>query len=139
MNLPILAITVGTIAQYVFSAMWYMPLFGKQWGTIHGFDQVTPEMQKDMQRSMMPLLVGQFVVTAITSVVFGVLVYLVGDEVSLYLLALLVWVGLVLPTQISDVLFGGTNPHYIVRKIAIMAGASLFSLLILAAVFDALT
>ncbi len=99
MNLPIFAITVGTIAQYVFSAMWYMPLFGKQWGVIHGFDQVTPEMQKDMQRSMMPLLVGQFVVTAITSVVFGVLVYLVGDKVSLYLLALLVWVGLVLPTH----------------------------------------
>ena len=100
MNLPIFAITVGTIAQYVFSAMWYMPLFGKQWGVIHGFDQVTPEMQKDMQRSMMPLLVGQFVVTAITSVVFGVLVYLVGDKVSLYLLALLVWVGLVLPTHL---------------------------------------
>ncbi|QQS18647.1 DUF1761 domain-containing protein [Candidatus Saccharibacteria bacterium] len=32
------AVLVAAVAQFAVGAIWYMPLFGKLWGKIHGFD-----------------------------------------------------------------------------------------------------
>ena len=45
-----MAILVATVGQFIFGAIWYMPVFGKLWGKIHGFDQVPPEKQKEMMK-----------------------------------------------------------------------------------------
>jgi hypothetical protein len=47
---------------------------------------------------------------------------------NLYVLAVVVWIGFVVPTQVSGVIFGGTDAKWIFPKIAIQAGGSLLCL-----------
>lgn len=133
MTVNYLAIFVATVLEFVFSAVWYTPIFGKTWGKIHGFDRVSPEEQKKMMAKMGPLLGMQFLMTLLTTIVLALFVAGLPDW-NVYGVAGFLWLGFVLPTQVGAVLFGGTDPKWVVTKIAIMAGASLFALEIAAAV-----
>lgn len=135
MELNYTAIIVATIAQFIFGAIWYMPIFGKTWGKIHGFDQVAPDKQKEMMKGMWKLLVVQFIFTLITTVVFALLLTVLSPDWNIYCLAFLFWLGFILPTQVAAVIFGGTKPEWVMAKIAISAGASLGCLEIIAAIF----
>lgn len=134
MDTNYVAILVASIAQFIFGAIWYMPVFGKMWGQIHGFDQVAPEQQAEMRKGMMPLLVVQFVFTVLTSSVFACLYASFNSDWSIYQLAFLFWLGFLLPTQVAAVIFGGTKPGWVIKKIVIMAGASLINMEIIALV-----
>lgn len=126
--MSILAIVIASVAQFIIGAIWYMPVFGKKWGQIHGFDTKSPEAQKEMQGKMGPLLAVQFVTTVVTTVVLSIFItYLPGDW-NVYALAGFFWIGFVVPTQVAAVLFGGTNPQWMVTKILIMAGGSILCL-----------
>ncbi len=135
MEINYLAIVLAAVAQFIVGGIWYMPLFGKMWGQIHGFDQTAPEVQKQMQKEMMPMLVVQFVLALITSVVFGILVAYASSNWSLYSLAGLCWLGFAAPSQTSLVIFGGTEPKWVVKKILIAIGGSLACYLAMALVF----
>ncbi len=135
MTLNYTAIIVATIAQFIFGAIWYMPIFGKTWGKIHGFDQVAPEKQKEMMKGMWKLLVVQCLFTLLTTVVFAYLLTGFKSDLSVYALAFFFWLGLILPTQAAAVIFGGTKPGWVITKIAIAAGASLGCMEIIALVF----
>ena len=137
MNINYVAVLVAAVAQFIFSAIWYMPIFGKMWGKIHGFDKVSPEEQKVMTKKMVPLLVVQFIITIVTSAVFALLLQHVNSDWSIYCFALAFWLGFIVPTQIAAVLFGGTNPKWFVQKILIMALGSLGCMMILAFVLQA--
>ena len=78
-----LAIIVATFAQFIFGAIWYMPIFGKIWGKIHGFDQVPQEKQKEMMKDMWKLLIPQFIFTLVTTVVFAMLLGQFSDKWSI--------------------------------------------------------
>jgi hypothetical protein len=123
-----LAVLVATAVQFIIGAVWYMPLFGKLWGDIHGFDQHSPEAQAAMKKGMPPLLITQFVMTLITTVVFALLLNGIESDWNIYGLAGFFWLGFVLPTQVAGVLFGGTKPGWILKKIAVMGGGSLICL-----------
>lgn len=125
MDINYIAILVATVVQFIFGAIWYMPLFGGLWGRIHGFDTKSPEVQAEMRKGMMPLLAVQFVVTLVTSFVFVLLLNGMPYDWSRYGLAALFWLGFVVPTQVSAVIFGGTAPQWVVKKIAVMAFGSL--------------
>src|SRR3954464_12427219 len=99
MQLNYTAILVATIAQFIFGAIWYMPIFGKTWGKIHDFDQVAPEKQKEMMKGMWKFLVMQFVLTFITTVVFALLLKHISPEWNIYGLAFFLWLGFIMPTQ----------------------------------------
>lgn len=131
-----LAVFVASVLQFIFGAIWYTPLFGKIWGKIHGFDKQSPEVQKQMMKGMAPLLAMQFVVTVITTSVLAVLLAGTTSTWSAYAFAGLCWLGFIVPTQISAVLFGGTEPRWVVTKILIMNGASLGCMMIAAAVLS---
>ena len=126
--MDVLAIAVAAVAQFIIGAVWYMPIFGKKWGEIHGFDAVSPEEQKVMQKKMMPLLVVQFLVTVVTTVVLAIFITYLPADWNVYALAGFFWLGFVVPTQVSAVLFGGTKPEWVVVKTLIMAGGSLLCL-----------
>ncbi len=137
MNINIVAVLVAAVAQFIFGAIWYMPIFGKMWGKIHGFDKATPEEQKVMTKKMSPLLVAQFVFTIVTSAVFALLMNGLPSDWNVYGLAGFFWLGFIVPTQVSAVLFGGTDPNWFIQKILIMAFGSLGCLMILAYVLQA--
>lgn len=129
-----LAILVASVLQFIFGAIWYTPLFGKQWGEIHGFNTRSKEEQAKMMTGMWKLLVPQFLVTILTTYVLALFSTQFPASWHTFGIAGFAWLGFVLPTQISAVLFGGTRPDAIFKKIAIMASCSLGCLMIAAAV-----
>ncbi len=128
MTLNYVAILLASIAQFIIGAVWYMPVFGNIWGKIHGMDMVPPEELKVMQKKMMPYLGLQFVMTIITTVVLAIFITYVPGDWNIYALAAFFWIGFVVPTQVSAVVFGGTKQEWIATKIAIMAGGSFLCL-----------
>ncbi len=133
-----LAILIAAVAQFIIGAIWYMPLFGKIWGKIRGFDALASETQKQMQKGMAPLLVFQFLVTVVTTIVLSIFITYMPGNWNVYALAGFFWIGFVVPTQVSAVLFGGTKPEWIVTKILIMAGGSFLCLEVAAAIIKAM-
>jgi hypothetical protein len=127
-TINIIAVLVAAAAQFIIGAIWYMPLFGKLWGKIHGFDALSPETQKEMQGNMWPLLVVQFITTLVTTVVLAVFITHLPQGWDAYALAGFIWAGFVVPTQVAAVIFGGTASQWMVSKILVMAGASLLCL-----------
>ena len=128
MNLT-LAIILASVAEFIVGAIWYMPLFGKTWGKIHGFNSLNKAEQKDAQKQMMPMLLVQFIGTVITTVVLAEFMKSLPNY-SPYSLAFIVWIGFFVPTQISAVIFGGTEGKWVVPKSLIMAGGALACLLV---------
>lgn len=135
MELNYLAIVLATIAQMVFGFVWYMPIFGKLWGEMHGFDKVPPEKQKEMMKDMWKLMILQLALTFITTFVFALLAQGLPSTWNLYGLAGFFWLGFIFPTQAAAVVFGGTEPKWVVKKIAIMSGAALINMMLIATVF----
>lgn len=127
-------VLLATAVQFAVGAVWYMWLFARPWGTMFGFDKLSKAKQKELQSQMGPYYVLQVLVTLLTSYV---LAHFVGTypDVSIYTLVFWLWLGFVVPTQVSAVLFGGVEPKWIPRRIGIMAGGSLACLLAAATVF----
>ncbi len=138
MELNYLAIIVATIAQFIWGWIWYMPIFGKAWGEIHGFTNKTAEEQSVLQKEMGVLLGMQFIITLLTSFVFAILVGGFPASWNIFGLAGFFWIGFVVPTHIAAVMFGGTEKKWMVKKSLIMSGASFFCLQILAGTFSLL-
>ena len=135
MELNYMAILVATVVQFVIGAVWYTPLFGKLWGRIHGFDKLSAAEQKAAQKQMMPLLLVQFGLTIVTSFVLYLLLAGMPAGWNPYGFALFIWLGFVMPAQVSAVLFGGTEPPWVMKKIGVSIGASFFCYLAAALVF----
>jgi Protein of unknown function (DUF1761) len=136
MNINILAIIIATVVQFIIGAIWYMPVFGKLWGKMHGMENCSPEELKVMQKGMGKLLVVQFIFTGLTTVVLAFLQTGLPPYWSVYGLAVFSWLGFVVPAQVAAVIFGGTEPKWVVKKILIMAGGSLLCLLAAARVLS---
>lgn len=133
MELNYVAIVIATVLQFIVGAVWYMPIFGKVWGTIHGFDRLAPEEQTNAQKGMGPYLVLQFVVTLVTTYVLALFVSELSSEWHAFGAAGFLWLGFVAPTQASAVMFGGTPKEWMCKKFAIMASGSLVNLMVAAA------
>lgn len=129
-----MAIGVATVLQFIAGAVWYMSIFGKTWGAMHGYDRLSQEEQDKAQKGMGPYLVAQFVGTLVTTFVLALFVSELSSEWHAFGAAGFLWLGFVVPTQASAVMFGGTPKEWMCKKLAIMAGGSLVCLMIAAAV-----
>ncbi len=137
MDINLIAVLVATVAQFVIGAIWYMPVFGRLWGEMFGFDKLSKAEQKEMQSKMGPYYGLQILVTLATSYVLALFITEMSGT-SAYVIALWLWAGFVVPTQVSAVIFGGVEAKWIPRRISIMAGGSLVCLLVAAWVFSVL-
>lgn len=135
MSINYTAVVLATVAQFLVGAIWYMAIFGKTWGKMHGFDKLSKQEQQAAFKQMPPYYLLQLILTAVTSVI---LFYLVQNFsiTNPYTTAVYIWLGFMVPTQVSGVIFGGTPRQYILQKILIQAGAALACLLIAVAVFQ---
>ena len=137
MEVNLVAVLIATVVQFVVSGIWYTPLFGSIWGRIHEFDKHSKADQKAMQQQMLPLLAVQLVASFVTSYVMAYFMKSLPG-ISWWQVAIVAWIGFVVTTQASAVLFGGTKSNWIVTKILIMAGGSLVSLLATAFIINAI-
>lgn len=138
MQINYAAVLVASVLQFVFGAVWYTPVFGKVWGKIHGFDKISKAEQQKMMKQMGPLLGAQFLGTVVTTVVLSAMLTGTTSAWNAYIFSGLCWLGFIVPTQVSAVLFGGTEPKWVVSKILIMAGGALGCMMIAAAVLGAM-
>ena len=136
-NVNFLAVAVATLVMFVVGAFWYMVSFGKLWGKIHDFDKLSEKQQKAMQASMGPWYGVQLVVTIISAYVLALFIATLPN-VSPYWLAFLLWLGFVVPTESSAMIFGGSKPEYVWHKIAISVGESLVRLMVAAFIIQAI-
>lgn len=127
MQLNFLAIIIATAAQFAIGAIWYSFLFGKLWGEIHGFHKLSKAVQQKMMKSMGPFYLLQALITLVTTFVLALFITYLPTW-NAYAMAAFFWIGFVVPTQVSAVIFGGTEPKWIVKKIAVQAGASIVCL-----------
>ncbi len=135
MQVNFLGIILATVAQFIMGWVWYGPLFGKLWGKIHGFDKLSKEVQQKMMKAMAPFYGLQLLVTVVTAAVLSVVLTNLPAW-NAYTLAGLLWLGFVVPTQVSGVIFGGTESKWIASKIAVQAGGALACLLVAAFVLS---
>ena len=133
MNINYAAIAIAAVAQFIVGAIWYMPLFGSMWRDIHGFGKLSKAEQDQAQKEMMPMLGIQFVGTIVTTIVLARLMQLLPNY-SAYTLAFMAWLGFIVPIQVSAIMFGGTQPKWMVKKALIMTGGALVCLLVAAAI-----
>ena len=127
MGTEVLAIFAATAVMFMVGAFWYMVPFAKAWGRMHGFEKLSAKEQKDMQPKMGPYYGAQLFFTVLSAWMLLTLIVAM-PAYSPHLLALIIWLGFVLPAQVSAVIFGGTEPKYVVSKISIMAGEALLHL-----------
>ncbi len=135
MSINLFAVLVATVAQFVVGAVWYMPLFGNVWGKIHGFEKYSKKEQAEMQKSMMPWMVVQFILGGLSAFYVAMFASIL-PEYSVYTLAFWAWIGFIVPTQASAVIFGGTAPKWMSTKIAVMAGGALACMMVTAFVIS---
>lgn len=127
MHINYFAVIVATLVQFGIGFVWYTPIFGALWGKIHGFDKISKAEQQKMMKKMGPLFGLQLLMTLITTFVLAIfLAY--QPTWNAYVMAGFFWIGFVVPTQVSAVVFGGTAPKWVATKIFIMAGASILCL-----------
>ena len=137
MSINYFAVLVAAVAEFIIGAIWYMPIFGRLWGKIHGFNALDKVDRKKAQAAMAPMLVLQFVVTILTTLVLAKLI-IMNPNYSVYTLAWFAWIGFVVPTQIASIIFGGTKSKWILTKALIMAGGSILCLVAAVAILHAM-
>lgn len=129
MEVNLIAVLAATVAMFAAGAIWYMPLFGKMWGEMFGFDKLSEKEQKKMQAEMGPYYIGQVIVTILTAFVLAKAMVALPD-VSPYKIAFCAWLGFMVPTTVSGVIFGGVEAKWIPRRILISIGGSLLTVLV---------
>lgn len=135
METNLLAVALATIAMFVVGAAWYMFVFAKQWGEMHGFDKLSKKQQQEAQAKMGPFYGAQVVVTIISA--WSLAYFLSANpDTPWYTTAFLLWLGFIVPADVSAVIFGGTEAKWITKKIAIMISGALATTLAGAAVLQ---
>jgi hypothetical protein len=131
MDINVWAVVAGTAVMFAFGAVWYTALFSKLWSKIHGFDKLNKKEQDQMMKSMGPTY-GLQLIGTIASAFVLTLILTMYPELQFYEVAFFLWLGFTMPAQVSDVLFGGTKPEWLGRKIAIVTIEALLRLLLAA-------
>ncbi len=130
MEVNIWLVIGATVAQFVLGALWYSPLlFGKFWMKVVGADQCTKEEIKAVQKDMAPFYGLQFLITVLYTCMLSIFI-LGGLSFSPYMIALLVWSGFIVPTQISGVIWGSTKKEFWVKQIGVMISYQLVGIVL---------
>lgn len=131
MDVNLWAVLAATITMFAVGAFWYSVPFSKKWGEIHGFDKLSKKEQEALMSRMGPIYGVQLFVTIVSAYVLAHFV-IANPSVSPYQMAFWLWLGFVMPSQVSAVLFSRTDDRYKFVQIAIMSGEALVRLLIAA-------
>lgn len=131
MDINIWAVLAGTAVMFAVGALWYSVPFQKAWGRIHGFDKLSKKEQEALMKDMGVTYGVQLIVTIISAYVLTHFLTLVPG-LEFYKLAFFLWLGFVMPSQVSAVLFSRTEKKYKFEQVAIMSGEALVRLLLAA-------
>ncbi len=108
-NINLIGVALAGIVGMAVGALWYSPIFGKQWMKLIGFNKETIEATK--KRGMILSYSLGFVGQLVTAYALALLIafsfqYFSGFS---YGVILWVWFGIVLPIQMGGVLWEGKS------------------------------
>lgn len=136
MEINYLLILFATLAQFVLGAVWYSPLmFGKWWMDIMEANSLSQEELKKMQKEMTPYYLLQFIITLVFTFVLSIFIhylYIANTNFNPYTIAGLIWVGFILPMQISGVVWANTKKKFWAKQIFVMASFQLVGIMLAA-------
>lgn len=119
MQLNYIAIFVITLLAFFGWAFWHGPLFGKLWMKIHwGENTPSEKEQKEMMKGMWKLLLTEYIVTLFMVFSLAWLMQAI-PEYSGIRIALISWIGFVVPMTVSNIIWGGDKKQYWIQKILI--------------------
>ncbi len=98
---------LGAVISMLLGFLWYSPLmFARPWMTLMG---MTAASMKDAQSKMGPLYILSFVAALFTSGVLRLIIRYIPDPTipNSFIIAFLVWLGFVLPVQLTGEIFSG--------------------------------
>lgn len=136
MTFNYLEIVVAVVVQFIMGAVWYSALFGKLWGRIHGFDGLSKAEQEALMKTMGPTYGLQLLSTVVATTVLSLFVNSLPAPWHAYGVAGWVWLGFILPTQVSAVIFSRTPRSMMAAQIAVMSGDALVRLMVVAWIFS---
>lgn len=115
------AILAGAVLSMAIGAIWYGPLFGKQWMEIMGVDPGDAETAKKMQKTAGPLYLVQFVLTLFQVLV---LAHLVADTARVGGLerSMWIWAAFVIPTLAGSAMWTNDPGRLKWKRFLIQAG-----------------
>jgi Protein of unknown function (DUF1761) len=123
-----IAIGVVTVANFILGAIWYGPIFGKQWEKIHHGAKGLSKTEKDAaEKDMWQILIPEFISTAIIIVGLAYALAL-SPNYTWWHVALFVWFFFTLPFIASIVLWGVDKKSVMAQKITIAAAYRLIAL-----------
>ena len=135
-TLPWMMIVIMTVACFALGAVWHGPLFGKLWMRIHhGKDSFNEAEMQESMKDMWKLMVAEFIATGLMVMHLAVLIEIIPSFSGMHL-AFFVWIGFVLPTMTSTVIWGADTKKYMVTKIAVSSICRLIGLLAAGYVFS---
>lgn len=119
MELNYVAILVVTLLSFFGGAMWHGPLFGKLWMKIHHGDKTfSKEEMAELSKGMWKLLLTEFVMTLLMIFSLACLIKAI-PEYSGIRIALMSWIGFVVPMTVSNIIWGGDKREWWVTKIIV--------------------
>ncbi len=119
-----LAILVSAVVSMIIGFIWYGPLFKKAWIKISGCDPetMTPEQKADMKKSMVPMMITQFILSVLS--IFVLAKFGGNMEVAFW-----AWLGFVMPITASGVMWSGKPKKLAWSMFWISAGCQLVTFL----------
>jgi ABC-type phosphate/phosphonate transport system permease subunit len=140
-------IIVAAVAQFILGALWYSPLmFGKWWQEIMDMTHISMPELKKLQQAMMPFYGLQFVLTLVMTFIFAHVtnytIQVEGEAIrSAYFYERVLdifplWIGLIVPTQISTVIWGNTKKKHWPKQLFVMLGMTFVGTMIAALILS---
>ena len=132
MDISIWLVLAATVVQFIIGAMWYSPLmFGKWWMQIMEMSHVSKAELQAMEKSMIPFYGLQFVLTLFSTLALANgMAYFVG--LSIYNVVIWLWLGFLVPTTISSIIWGRTQKKYWLQQTGIMLSMQIVCLMVAA-------
>lgn len=130
--LPIFILIGIAIVLQVLGFVWYGPIFGKKYGALINMpapSQMTSEANKAFHKRMIPTYIINFVLSLVTIFVYLIFVQVLGAPM---MVALLVWLGFVMPIEAGVAMWSGKPRKQAWQLFGITAGYQLLAFVVTA-------
>lgn len=136
MPINYLAVLVCAVLSMVVGAIWYGPLFGRNWMEIIGANSMSPEEREKKKKKMMSMYGVQFLLALLQ---IYVLAYLITSWVNAngIKLSIFIWLGFIFTTLAGSSLWGGDSSRIAWMRFVIQAGYQLVMAIIFGFVLTA--
>jgi len=130
-SINILGVLFATMAGQFISALWFGPLFNKQWVKYCGWDEEYVKKYMGDKNRHRDACIGSFIEQTLSMIIFAFLFHSlqIDTQLASAKLSILVWVGFMVTSTLNEVLWHGEQVRfwlvnvssYLVRTIAMGA------------------